>query len=129
MAILVRRQDLRPAFRQSSHRRRLQTHPAADSVNSDDLPTRREWLRRGLIVLCGCTVALPLAIRGNSCGHDFDFHIQSWLAVAQQWRHGVFYPHWVEDANYGAGEPRFVFYPPLTWMLGALLGTVLPWSA
>lgn len=88
-----------------------------------------EWLRRAVIFLCALIVALSLAWHGNSCGHDFDFHIQSWLAVAQQWRQGTLYPHWIEDANYGAGEPRFGFYPPLTWMLGAVLGTVLPWSA
>ncbi len=88
-----------------------------------------EWQRRAIIFLCALAVALSLAWRGNSCGHDFDFHIQSWLAVAQQWRHDTFYPNWIEAANYGAGEPRFVFYPPLTWMLGALLGTVLGWSA
>jgi hypothetical protein len=38
------------------------------------------------------------------------------------------YPHWSATANFGAGEPRFVFYPPLTWMVGAALGTVLPWA-
>ena len=44
------------------------------------------------------------------------------------WRHGLLYPHWTASANFGAGEPRFVFYPPLTWMLGAALGIVLPWK-
>lgn len=71
---------------------------------------------------------LPLAWRGTSCGHDFDFHLQSWLEVAHHWREGVLYPHWDASANYGAGEPRFVFYPPTTWLLGALLGALLPWT-
>jgi hypothetical protein len=71
---------------------------------------------------------LPLAWRGTSCGHDFDFHMQSWLETVQHWREGVLYPRWDLSANYGAGEPRFVFYPPITWLLGGLLGTLLPWS-
>ncbi len=70
-----------------------------------------------------------MAIRGTTCGHDFDFHLESWMAAAQQWRSGLLYPHWFEPANYGAGEPRFVFYPPISWMFGALLGTILPWAA
>jgi hypothetical protein len=70
----------------------------------------------------------PQLLRGNSCGHDFDFHLLSWLDVQQSWRNGLFYPHWASSANFGAGEPRFVFYPPLTWMLGAALGLALPWQ-
>ena len=88
-----------------------------------------EWLRRAVIFLCALIVALSLAWHGNSCGHDFDFHIQSWLAVARQWHQSALYPSWIEAANYGAGEPRFVFYPPLSWMLGAILGIVLGWPA
>jgi hypothetical protein len=70
----------------------------------------------------------PLLYRGPSCGHDFDFHLVSWLDAQNAWRHGQFYPHWAPSANFGAGEPRFVFYPPLTWMLGAALGLALPWT-
>ncbi len=39
----------------------------------------------------------------------------------------MLYPHWAQSPNWSAGEPRFIFYPPLTWMLGALLGYVIPW--
>jgi hypothetical protein len=81
-----------------------------------------------LFLICVTILLAPLALRGTSCGQDFDFHLESWMEVAQQWRHGILYPHWASFANYGAGEPRFVFYPPLSWMLGAFLGIILPWT-
>ncbi len=84
--------------------------------------------RVGLGAAVALAATLPLLLHGASCGQDFDFHLQSWLAVRAAWHAGLFIPHWVPAANYGAGEPRFVFYPPLSWLLGALLGLALPWT-
>jgi hypothetical protein len=81
-----------------------------------------------LVLLASALATTPLIFRGPSCGHDFDFHLVSWFDALQSWRQGLFYPHWAPSANFGAGEPRFVFYPPLTWMLGAALGSALPWT-
>jgi hypothetical protein len=80
-----------------------------------------------IIFLAAFVAILPQLIRGNSCGHDFDVHLVSWLDCVNAWRHGIPYPNWAPSPNYGAGEPRFVFYPPLTWMLGAALGLILGW--
>jgi hypothetical protein len=66
-------------------------------------------------------------MRGNTCGHDFDFHLVSWFDCLANWKHGMIDPHWSMSSNYGAGEPRFIFYPPLTWMLGAALAVSMPW--
>jgi hypothetical protein len=96
-------------------------------------PIPRIWgpgnLRGPAFILLAAFVAIiPQLIRGNSCGHDFNVHLVSWFDCLNAWRHGIPYPHWTPSANYGAGEPRFVFYPPLTWMLGAALGAILPWN-
>ena len=82
-----------------------------------------------LIPIAALLATLPLILHGCSCGHDFDFHLQSWLDAAQQLRHGILYPHWAFSAAYNSGEPRFLFYPPLSWLLGALLTIVFPIAA
>ncbi|HET7347484.1 MAG TPA: 6-pyruvoyl-tetrahydropterin synthase-related protein, partial [Acidobacteriaceae bacterium] len=88
----------------------------------------RAYRRRVLLLAVIGIAVLPLAWRGPSCGQDFDFHLQNWLEVARSWHQGVVYPHWAASPNYLAGEPRFIFYPPLSRFLGAALGCVLPWA-
>ena len=92
-------------------------------------PSRWNRLAGPAVILLAAAVAVaPLLLQGPSCGHDFDFHLVSWFDCLNSWRHGILYPHWAPSANFGAGEPRFVFYPPLTWMLDAALGLLLPWQ-
>jgi hypothetical protein len=110
----------------------------SDRTNSPRAPQHRDpnqqsrvrWSRLAgpaFILLAAAIATAPQLIRGNSCGHDFNVHLVSWLDCVNAWHHGILYPHWAPSPNYGAGEPRFVFYPPLTWMLGATLGLIFPW--
>ncbi|MFP5204681.1 MAG: 6-pyruvoyl-tetrahydropterin synthase-related protein [Acidobacteriota bacterium] len=101
---------------------------ASSDFRSASKPARSRLAGLALIVAAAALATAPQLIRGNSCGHDFNVHLVSWLDCANAWRHGIFYPHWTPSANWGAGEPRFVFYPPLTWMAGAALGLVFGWS-
>lgn len=80
------------------------------------------------IPLAALIACLPRIMRGVSCGHDFDFHLVNWMEIQRAWSEHIVYPHWAESPNWGTGEPRFLFYPPLSWMAGALLGMLFGWQ-
>jgi 6-pyruvoyl-tetrahydropterin synthase related domain len=85
------------------------------------------WTPLLAIGVAALAVEIPFLFFGTPSGHDVEFHLYSWLEVLAQWKHGILYPRWAMMAHFGYGEPRFVFYPPASWTLGAVLAAVFPW--
>jgi hypothetical protein len=84
--------------------------------------------RLALIAGVSFLAMVPFFWRGIPSGHDFEFHMFSWMEVLGQWKQGIVYPRWAALAHWGYGEARFLFYPPASWSLGAMLGAILPWK-
>ena len=101
-------------------------NPAASSVTNS---RAARWTSL-LVAVAAATVALaPLMVAGNVAGHDIHYHISWWMDAARQWREGTLYPRWYGGAYHGFGDATFLVYPPISWMLGAALSALFPWTA
>jgi len=81
------------------------------------------------IALAVLAAVLPMAWLGSPDGHDFPYHMQSWIDAAQQWQQGVWLPRWATLAGFGIGQASFTFYPPLARTLGGWLLLLAPVNA
>jgi len=86
------------------------------------------WAPLLSIASAAFAIEIPFFFLGTPSGHDVEFHLYSWLEVLSQWKHGIIYPRWAALAHFAYGEPRFIFYPPASWTLGALLSFIFPWT-
>lgn len=86
------------------------------------------WLPLLSIAAAAFAVEIPFFFLGTPSGHDVEFHMYSWLEVLSQWKLGIIYPRWAALAHFAYGEPRFIFYPPASWTLGAALSAIFPWT-
>jgi hypothetical protein len=97
------------------------------AISKAPSPSARDWRSATLLAAGMATIAiLPILLLGNVSGHDVEFHLPNWIDVARHWREGVLYPHWSGGGHFGFGDPRFIIYPPFSWLLGGLLATLLP---
>ncbi len=110
---------------------------AKTSAGRDSLKEHTGTLRSGASLLwtpllaigaAAFAVEIPFFFFGTPSGHDMEFHLYSWLEVLSQWRHGTFFPRWAALAHFAYGEPRFLFYPPASWTLGAIVSAIFPWT-
>ncbi|HVI08665.1 MAG TPA: 6-pyruvoyl-tetrahydropterin synthase-related protein [Candidatus Binatia bacterium] len=106
-----------------------------DKTTSRAMPRPSTAIRASLlwtpllsIAAAAFAVEVPFFFRGTPSGHDIEFHLYTWLEVLAQWSHGILYPRWASLAHFAYGEPRFIFYPPASWTLGAAIAAIFPWA-
>ena len=84
-----------------------------------EVARRRLTVAAGLILLA-LPVAIPLFTHSVLWGHDAFVYFPRLIETHQNIVHGIAVPRWAPDLGRGAGQPLFLFHPPMIYYLGEL---------
>jgi len=84
----------------------------------------RRWGGWLAILVLTLPALWPLVRPGFFVSDDGLFHVYRVAALAEAWRHGVFYPRLFPEFGFGYGQAVLNFYAPLTYVPGAVLALV-----
>jgi hypothetical protein len=82
-------------------------------------PDRRLLVAAGVVALTAPVVA-PLFSRSVLWGHDAFAYFPRLIEVHRNLQLGILLPRWAPDFGSGAGQPLFIFHPPLFYWIGEL---------
>ena len=68
-----------------------------------------------LVVGCGILAMVPAFIWGIPAGADLDNHFRFMMPFYDEISHGNLAPGWLAESNFGFGDARFRFYPPVLY--------------
>ncbi|MEK6320295.1 MAG: 6-pyruvoyl-tetrahydropterin synthase-related protein [Acidobacteriota bacterium] len=71
------------------------------------------------ILILATVIMLPVFVRGFPAGFDAVRHYRWTSQFIDALRDGAFYPRWLPAANEGQGSPVPLYYPPLSFYVGA----------
>lgn len=106
------------------------THPGVPNRSRQPQTGLRTLLPAGACMLLALLPLLLILRTGYPAEfYDFNFHVTSWFELHQAWAAHEWRLGWAQWAQYGFGEPRFCFYPPLSFLVGAGLSFLMPFRA
>jgi len=82
--------------------------------------TSRRWAIAAGLILLALPVCLPLFTTSLIWGHDAFSYFPRVVEVHQNVTNGILLPRWAPDLERGAGQPLFLFHPPMFYWLAEL---------
>ena len=89
----------------------------ADRLKLIPIP-QAAWVRTAaLLLLLAIPVCLPLLSTRLIEGHDATEYLPRQVEFHEDISHGILLPRWAPDLSHGAGQPLFLFNPPMLYYL------------
>src|SRR5581483_7764931 len=98
----------------------LQNHAA-----EQPRPSRRDALAIAVLVLLATLLMVPIFVKGFPAAFDAVRHYRWTSQFIAALADGAWFPRWLPTANNSQGSPAALYYPPLTFYVGAAFSLIV----